>query len=108
MTTGQKEAIKSLDEFANTKYGALTASEGREILNLVQEQEKEIEHWKNGFERELESNRENACELLKQDLIIRKKDKIIDLMAKAFKQDDVRSVEEIKQYFERKVEDENR
>ena len=36
---------------------------------------------------------------------IEKKDKIIDLMARAFKQDDVRSVEEIKQYFERKSEE---
>ena len=35
------------------------------------------------------------------------KDNIIDELAKAFKQDDVRSVEEIKQYFERKVEDDN-
>ena len=34
--------------------------------------------------------------------IINKKDRQIDLMARAFKQDDVRSVEEIKQYFERK------
>lgn len=32
-----------------------------------------------------------------------KKDKQIDLMARAFKQDDVRTVEEIKQYFENKV-----
>lgn len=37
--------------------------------------------------------------------IIDKKDRIIDEMAKAFKQDDVRTVEEIKQYFERKVEE---
>ena len=34
------------------------------------------------------------------------KNKQIHIMARAFKQDDVRSVEEIKQYFERKVEDE--
>lgn len=38
---------------------------------------------------------------------IEKKDKIIDLMAEAFKQDDVRSVEEIKQFYERKVENDN-
>ena len=31
------------------------------------------------------------------------KDKQIDIMARAFKQDDVRSVEEIKQYFENKA-----
>ena len=39
--------------------------------------------------------------------IINKKDRQIDLMARAFKQDDVRTVEEIKQYFERKVKNEN-
>ena len=37
--------------------------------------------------------------------IINKKDRQIDLMARAFKQDDVRTVEEIKQYFERKSEE---
>ena len=37
---------------------------------------------------------------------IKNYEKQIDLMAKAFRQDDIRSVEEIKQYFERKVEDE--
>lgn len=79
MTTEQKKAIKSLDEFVNTKYGAFSVNEGRQILNLIQEQEAEL----------------------------KKKDKIINLMAKAFKQDDVRSVEEIKQFFERKVENDN-
>ena len=39
-------------------------------------------------------------------LELQQKDKQIDLMARAFKQDDVRSVEEIKQFYERKVEDE--
>ena len=108
MTTEQKEAIEYLEEsvliYKNTLPKISEAIET--VLNLIQEQEKEIEHWKNGFERELESNRENACELLKQDLIIRKKDKIIDELAKAFKQDDVRSVQEIKQFYERKVENE--
>ena len=36
-----------------------------------------------------------------------KKDKQIDLMARAFKQDDVRTVEEIKQYFADLVEKES-
>ena len=40
-----------------------------------------------------------------QSLLI-KKDKQIDLMARAFKQDDVRTVEEIKQYFADLVEKE--
>ena len=51
------------------------------VLSMLKEKDKEIEHWKNGFERELEDNRKNTCELLKQDLIIRAKDKQIDLMA---------------------------
>lgn len=37
---------------------------------------------------------------------LEKKDKQIDLMARAFKQDDVRTVEEIKQYFAGLVEKE--
>ena len=36
-----------------------------------------------------------------------KKDKVIDLIAESWKQDDVRSVEEIKEYFYKKVEEEN-
>lgn len=51
------------------------------VLNLITKLKKENEHWKNGFERELEDNRKNTCELLNQDLIIRQKDKQIDLMA---------------------------
>lgn len=52
---------------------------------MLKEKDKEIEHWKNGFERELENNRKNTCELLKQDLIIREKDKQIDLSAEFIK-----------------------
>ena len=50
------------------------------VLNLITKLQKENEYWKNGFERELEDNRKNTCELLKQDLILREKDKQIDLM----------------------------
>ena len=62
--------------------------------------------------------KENKNEIRARDLLaqlnetlkkgIEEKDKQIDLMAKAFKQDDARSVEEIKQFFERKVEDETK
>ena len=78
MTTEQKEAVKDLVEL-NNKFDCGKYRKAIEtVLNLIQEQEEEL----------------------------KKKDKQIDLMAKAFKQDDVRSVQEIKQYFERKVEDE--
>lgn len=80
MTTEQKEAIEYLEEsvliYKNTLPKISKAIET--VLNLIQEQEAELQ----------------------------KKDQIIDELAKAFKQDDARSVEEIKQYFERKVEDE--
>lgn len=77
------------------------------ILNLIQEQEKEINKY-------LEIIANKVIETAKDDLLteknieIEKKDKIIDELAKAFKQDDVRSVEEIKQYFERKIEEEEK
>lgn len=77
------------------------------VLNLITKLQKENEHWKNGFERELESNRENTCELLKQDLVIREKDEQIDLMAEYIIEliefnnpNEVRELEEVKQYFQ--------
>lgn len=42
MTKEQRQAIKSLDGFANTKYGAFTAKEGQTILSLIEEQQEEI------------------------------------------------------------------
>lgn len=105
------ESLKEIKKIADSKITDLPKminydklqSEIWVLQTKLKEKDKEIEHWKNGFERELEDNRKNTYELLKQDLIIRQKDKQIDLMAKAFKQDDVRTVEEIKQYFERKA-----
>ena len=106
MTKEQEEAIEYLKQFSELmkKWEATEIFSNIEtVLNMLKEKDEEIEHWKNGFERELEDNRKNTYELLKQDLIIREKDKQIDLMAKAFKQDDVRSIEELKQYFKRKA-----
>lgn len=84
MTTEQKEAIEMLEyiKHHNTLIGYKNDERDKlaeSALNLIQEQEAEI----------------------------KKKDKIIDNLAKAFKQDDVRSVEEIKQFYERKIEDED-
>ena len=89
MTTEQREAIENLSEINNFSQEELqneniTAILDYEdlksldtVLSLIKEQQEEIE----------------------------KKDKIIDLIARAFKQDDIRSVEEIKKYFERKSEE---
>ena len=126
MTTEQKEAIKYLehlrDEYRKSAkerkekgepigygtledLGKLNALEIDLVLDLIQEQEKEINKY-------LEIIANKVIETAKDDLLteknieIEKKDKIIDELAKAFKQDDVRSVEEIKQFYERKVENE--
>ena len=88
MTTEQKEAIDRLKELVELRKSKnkikydnciCATSDVDIVLNLIKKQENEL----------------------------KKKDKIIDELAKAFKQDDIRSVEEIKQYFERKVEDES-
>ena len=146
MTKEEEEAIDRLRKITNrqilygNKYGIVIEEfkklqeDIETVLNMLKEKDEEIEklkkeneHWKNGFERELEDNRENACKLLKQDLIIRKKDRQIDLMAEhivssaivddtvcAIKCDCETDIEEdcthekmlicTKQYFERKVE----
>lgn len=46
MTNEQRKAIKSLDEFANTKYGAFSAKEGQILLSLIKENQTEIEIYK--------------------------------------------------------------
>lgn len=92
MTEEEKEAIETMQRWIEyekqNKDKINKANELIEIqetvLNLIQKQDKEIEHWKKGFERELEDNRKNTCELLKQDLIIRGKDKQIDLILDVF------------------------
>lgn len=94
MTKEQREAIKSLNEFANTKYGAFTAKEGQTVLSMLQEQQEEN----------------------------KKKDKIIDLMAECIDVElssarlgtilnkNVKPLEtykeEVKRYFENKAEKE--
>ena len=97
MTTEQKEAIESLVEL-NNKFDCGKYRKAIEtVLNLIQEQEKEIEKYKKLYQKALDDAVVTAHDNMQ-------KDKIIDELAKAFKQDDARSVEEIKQYFERKVE----
>ena len=118
MTEGEKEAIEQLKSWRNyiiehketTKNAADLEFYIRTVLNLITKLQKENEYWKNGFEGELEDNRKNTCELLKQDLIIREKDKMIDLMAEELQKHIFvlydASKKGIIQHFERKVEDE--
>ena len=62
------------------------------VLNLIAKLKKENEILKRAFDKQTADMSINLLEL-------QQKDKQIDLMARAFKQDDVRSVEEIKEYF---------
>ena len=105
MTTEQKEAIDRLNYINraydyNNYYSTYDLDCIDVVLNLIQEQEKEIEKYKKLYQKALDDAVVTAHDNMQ-------KDNIIDELAKAFKQDDVRSVEEIKQYFERKVEDES-
>lgn len=49
MSEEEKKAIKSLNEFSNTKYGCFSAEEGKVILNLIEKQQKEIERISSEF-----------------------------------------------------------
>lgn len=120
MTTEQKEAIEYLKEHINYFKEQIRFIEAVDcdyydeeyelyknrvkqfetVLNLIQEKDKEIEKYKKLYQKALDDAVVTAHDNMQ-------KDKIIDELAKAFKQDDVRSVEEIKLFYERKVEDDN-
>ncbi len=130
MTKEQREAIKSLNEFANTKYGAFTAKEGQTVLSMLKEQQEENkkkdkiinEQLKENVKLQAELNTENnRCMILANN--DKFKEQIIDLMVewiseRCFYKDDYSNSCEIiqdscskeddckdciKQYFERKV-----
>lgn len=132
MTKEQREAIKSLNEFANTKYGAFTAKEGQTVLSMLKEQQEENkkkdkiinEQLKENVKLQAELNTENnRCMILANN--DKFKEQIIDLMVewiseRCFYKDDYSNSCEIiqdscskednckdciKQYFERKVEE---
>lgn len=108
MTTEQKEAIETMQhwiEYAKQNKDKINKVDEligiqETVLNLIQEKDKEIEKYKKLYQKAL-----NDAVVTAHDNM--HKDKIIDELAKAFKQDDVRSVEEIKQFYERKVENDN-
>ena len=107
MTKEQKEAIETMQywiEYEKTHKDKINKADEligiqETVLNLIQEQEKEIEKYKKLYQKALDDAVVTAHDNMQ-------KDKIIDELAKAFKQDDVRSVQEIKQFYERKVENE--
>lgn len=121
MNEEEKKAIKSMKRFVECKQDmtAVTASEMKTVLNLLEKKDKKIEDWK------MEYN--HWCQLaIDRKKELENKDKIIDLMAKKLNQayfegdnfetwfDKIMGVQEkmdygyvvplIKQYFERKIE----
>lgn len=76
MTKEQEKAIerlnKRLDIEKHTKNigTPVYVSDLKVVLDLIEIQQKQIEFYKNGLEREIESNRENILEIIKQDKII--------------------------------------
>ena len=94
-----KKEIENMDNYETIHDGDFVSKNLDTVLALIKEQQEEIEGLK---DKEVLIKRYfNKCDL------IDKKDKQIDLMARAFKQDDVRTVEEIKQYFAGLVEKES-
>lgn len=70
------------------------------VLNLIAKLKKENKEKDKYIKNSENITTEMSNDINKLLLEIKEKDKQIDLMARAFKQDDVRSVEEIKEYFE--------
>ena len=87
-----KKEIENMDNYETIHDGDFVSKNLDTVLYLIKEQQEEIEKYKTLYDRAL------------SDVV--KADKQIDLMARAFKQDDVRTVEEIKQYFADLVEKE--
>ena len=94
-----KKEIENMDNYETIHDGDFVSKNLDTVLSLIKEQQEEIEGLKD--KGVLIKRYFNKCDLIKQ------KDKQIDLMARAFKQDDVRTVEEIKQYFAGLVEKES-
>ena len=117
MTKEEEKTIYRLNKDKNNSLACIditivNVEDIETVLNMLKEKDEKIEYYKkqknydDQFKHELlEEIRCLNLDKDEKDREIEKKDKIIDLMAGAFKQDDVRSVEEIKQYFERKSEE---
>ena len=113
MTKEQEKAIEIVNririDFFDNKYESIyTENELEEkyealceVLSSLKEKDAEIEEYKRIITTEIINAAKDEL-VQKKNKEIEQKEKQIDLMAKAFKQDDVRTVEEIKQYFERK------
>lgn len=92
-----KKEIENMDNYETIHDGDFVSKNLDTVLSLIKEQQDKIAKYEKIY-------KEYDCYRWVKELD--KKDKQIDLMARAFKQDDVRTVEEIKQYFAGLVEKE--
>ena len=93
-----KKEIENMDNYETIHDGDFVSKNLDTVLALIKEQQDKIAKYEKIY-------KEYDCYRWVKELD--KKDKQIDLMARAFKQDDVRTVEEIKQYFAGLVEKES-
>ncbi len=96
MNEEEIKAIEKLKWYFKDSNSLDIAKQTYTVLNLIEKQKAEIETLKRDFEIV-----DHECSRLEQEDI--RKDKIIKEMAKSWKQDDIRSIEEIIEYFENKV-----
>ena len=74
------------------------------LLQYIEQLEQENKALKKGQNSLMASRKKWKDRYYKEKAKFDKANKMVDEMAKAWKQDDYRSIEEIKQYFEKKVE----
>ena len=104
-----KIELENMKNYKTVNDGEFVSTNIETILNLIEKQEaiikdltlKNTQRIIDKVEVEVLDEFREENKKLKAELD--KKDRIIYEIAKAFKQDDVRSVEEIKEYFEKKV-----
>lgn len=98
----EQEVIKRLNfhkeyvRLYSSRVVMISETDLETVLNMLKEKDEQIAKYEKIY-------KEYDCYRWVKEL--ERKDKIIDLIARAFKQDDVRTVEEIKKYFERKSEE---
>ena len=100
----KEQAIKNLFEIVELSKDEIKSGNTNIAATLDYEDLKSLQIALNMIKENSAEIQQKNTELAEKSAEIEKKDKQIDLMARAFKQDDVRTVEEIKQYFEKLAE----
>ena len=97
---------KSIQTICKKKSNMATSIET--LLQYIDQLEQENKALKKGQNSLMASRKKWKDRYYKEKAKFDKANKMVDEMAKVWKQDDYRSIEEIKQYFEKKVEGANK